>query len=90
MDAGDGCGWMSTRQKSDPLPGLALGQVGFESRLLAVCVFYLFLRYQLGELGGVQCLYLCYTAHSCVLTGGQVYIALFVETPGTSWVRLVA
>jgi len=22
MDAGDGCGWMSTRQKSDPLPGL--------------------------------------------------------------------
>jgi len=24
MDAGDGCGWMSTRQKSDPLPGLPL------------------------------------------------------------------
>ena len=22
MDAGDGCGWMFTRQKSDPLPAL--------------------------------------------------------------------
>jgi len=22
----DGCGWMSTRQKSDPLPGLPIGK----------------------------------------------------------------
>ena len=35
--------------------------------VIAICVFLLFLRYQLGELGGVQCLYLGYTAHSCVL-----------------------